>query len=219
MSQRLIIFARAPVPGRVKSRLAADIGDLAAAGVYARLLYATLTDLARAELDEIEVCLSVASGDDAPFFERAFPEFRVTVQPAGDLGARLTAAFEEAFQAGVDAALVIATDVPSLDARVVRTAFQSLERAPGVVGPCPDGGYYLLGLPAPGADLFHPVDWGTDRVLAQTERLAASSGIKLKRLPPLMDVDTGDELTAWQRSLNDRRGLDSSERPPGGTKA
>ena len=77
MRRRLIVFARAPLPGQVKSRLAASIGDRAAAGVYARILYGTLCDLARADLESINVRLSVASTDDAPYFIRAFPEFEV----------------------------------------------------------------------------------------------------------------------------------------------
>jgi len=219
MKRRLIIFARAPFRGKVKSRLAADIGERAAAGVYARFLYATLLSLARADLEGVEIRLSVASADDAPAFADAFPEFDVTVQPSGDMGTRLAAAFAAAFRDGVNCAILIATDVPNLDARIVRMAFGALTRAPGVIGRCPDGGYYLLGLRAPGADLFHHVDWGTDRVLGQTERLAASAGIRLERLPPLMDVDTGYELTVWQRSLGDRAGLDSDDSPPGGIKA
>ena len=217
MRRRLIIVARAPLPGRVKSRLAADIGERAAAGVYARFLYATLLDLARSDLEGIDIHLSIASADDAPIFVDAFPEFNVTVQPPGDLGDRLAAAFEEAFRAGVEAAVVIATDVPDLDAAVVRDGFRALHRAPGVIGPCYDGGYYLLGLRAPGANLFHGVDWGTDRVLAQTERLAEDAGVRLERLPPLLDLDTGEDVAAWVRSLGRDADSGTAGSTPGGT--
>jgi len=217
LRRRLILFARAPLPGRVKSRLAADIGEQAAAGVYARFLYATLLDLAESPTAGIDIHLSVASPEDAPTFSQAFSEFTVTVQPQGDLGVRLSAAFGEAFQAGVDAAAVVATDVPALDTAIVRKGFHVLDRAPGVVGPCPDGGYYLIGLRAPGASLFHPVDWGTERVLAQTEQLAEEAGIRLERLPPLLDIDTVEDLAKWARAPDRVNAVDETSSASGET--
>jgi hypothetical protein len=202
VTRQLIVFARAPLPGDAKSRLAESIGETPAAGVYARLLYGILLDLLDAEGPEVELVLSVPSPDDVPYFAAAFPEFDVRAQVRGDLGARLEAAFQEAYAAGARAVVVVASDVPDLDATLIYTAFRMLEGVPAVIGPSSDGGYYLLGMRDPGAQLFEGVDWGTDRVLEQTEALAAAAGLPMARLPERLDVDAGEDLIAWRRAID-----------------
>ncbi|MBS3784887.1 MAG: TIGR04282 family arsenosugar biosynthesis glycosyltransferase [Anaerolineae bacterium] len=201
MTRRLIVFARAPLPGEAKTRLASAVGEREAAGVYARLLYRYLLALAQAHWRDVTLQLSVASRADVPYFAEAFPEFSVRVQCAGDLGKRLAGAFEEAFVAGARSVVVTASDIPDIDAPLIRRAFWTLEEAQGVIGPCPDGGYYLLGLRAPGAPLFDGVSWGSDRVLAQTEVLARAAGLTLVHLPERMDVDTAADWTQWRRRV------------------
>jgi hypothetical protein len=201
MRRRLIVFARAPLPGVAKSRLAESIGETPAAGVYARLLYGLLLELAEAEWPDVELVLSLASSDDVSYFAEALPEFDVRTQVRGDLGARLAAAFQEAYAAGASAVVVVASDVPNLDATLIYTAFRMLEGVPAVIGPCPDGGYYLLGMRDPGAPLFKGVDWGTDRVLKQTKALARGAGLEMARLPERLDVDTGEDLIAWRQAI------------------
>ncbi len=198
MKRRLVIFAKYPLPGHVKSRLAADLGLAAAAGVYARLLYTYLLRLVEAPLPGIEVLISVAAPEDAPFFTAAFPEFAVRVQQAGDLGHRLASTCEEAFAAGADAVVVSASDSPHVGPPLVRAAFDALEEAPAVIGPCRDGGYYLIGLRAPGAPLFDGIAWSTERVLAQTEALARARGLRMVRLSERLDVDTVEDLARWR---------------------
>ncbi len=200
--RRLIVYARSPLPGRVKSRLAAGIGKRAAAGVYARLLYTLLLELTAAELPGTDLEISLAAADDALYFARAFPEFDVHPQRAGDLGQRLSTSFEAAFTGGAEQVVVVASDTPALGADLVAEAFAALEHAPAVVGPCRDGGYYLLGMQAPGADLFAGVAWSTGQVLAQTEALARAQGLRLARLPERFDVDTAEDLRRWE--LDDR---------------
>jgi hypothetical protein len=200
MTRRLIVFARAPLPGEAKTRLADAIGETAAAGVYARMLYGYLLELATVDWEDVAVQLSVASAEDVAFFAEAFPEIELRAQPEGDLGMRLAAAFDEAFAGGARSVVVTASDTPELDVALIHTAFRTLEQAPAVIGPCPDGGYYLLGMRAPGTPLFEGVDWGTDRVLEQTERLARAAGLTMARLPERMDVDTGDDLIRWRRT-------------------
>lgn len=202
MSRQLIVFARAPLPGIAKSRLGKSIGETSAAGVYARLLFDLLLDLASAEGPDVEIVLSVASPDDAPYFVEAFHEFDVRIQKQGHLGERLEAAFREAYAAGASSVVVVASDVQGLDASLIYTAFRMLEGVPAVIGPCPDGGYYLLGMRAPGALLFTGVDWGTDQVLEQTEDLARAAGLDMVRLPERFDVDTGADLVAWREAIH-----------------
>jgi hypothetical protein len=201
VTRRLVVVGKHPLPGRVKSRLAAGIGKREAAGVYARILYTILLDIAQADLPGVELELSVASPADVPFFAGAFPEFAVRPQTEGDLGRRLAASFERAFAAGCKAVVIAASDTPGLDPALIRAAFEVLEEVPLVVGPSSDGGYYLLGMQAPGAPLFSGVDWGSERVLAQTEVLARAQGLRMVHLPERFDVDTVDDLPGWWAML------------------
>jgi rSAM/selenodomain-associated transferase 1 len=200
-SRRLIVVGKYPLPGRVKSRLATAIGEKEAAGVYARILFTILLEIVRANLPGVALELSVASPADVPFFVRAFPEFAVRPQPEGDLGRRLAGCFEAAFSEGCQAVVTVASDTPGLDPALIRGAFDALEQAPLAVGPSSDGGYYLLGMRAPGAPLFSDVDWGSESVLAQTEALAKVLGLRMVHLPERFDVDTVEDLDAWREIL------------------
>ena len=204
MRRHLIVYAKRPLPGYVKTRLGAAIGAEQAAGVYARLLYTYLLDLLRADLTDTQIILSVACPADVPFFAAAFPELAVRPQVGGDLGQRMAASFAQAFAQGADAVVLTGSDVPDLDAHLVQAAFDALETAPVAVGPATDGGYYLIGLRAPGAPLFDGIEWGTDRVLAQTEALIQARGISAVYLPEQFDVDTTDELLRFRNRLNPR---------------
>lgn len=198
MKQHLIVYAKRPLPGYAKTRLAAGIGAEEAAGVYARLLYGYLLDLLHADLEETRIELAVAAPEDAPFFAAAFPELLVRTQVAGDLGARIAASFAQAFAAGAEYVVLTGSDIPSLDSSIVRAAFAMLENGPAVIGPSHDGGYYLLGLRAPGAPVFEGIAWSTSAVLAQTEALIRTAGLTLAYLPALADLDTVEDYRAWR---------------------
>jgi hypothetical protein len=196
------VYAKRPLPGYAKTQLGAAIGVEQAAGVYARLLYTYLLDLLRADLPDTRIELAVASPADVPFFADAFPELAVRPQVQGDLGQRMAASFAQAFAQGADAVVLTGSDIPGLDAHLVQAAFDALETAPAVVGPAADGGYYLIGLRAPGAPLFDGIEWGTDRVLAQMEALIEARGVRVIYLPEQFDVDTADELLLFRSRMN-----------------
>ena len=201
MKRRLIVYAKQPSPGYAKTRLGAAIGSHQAAGVYARLLYAYLLQLLRADLVDTTVELSVASPSDVPYFAAAFPEFTVRSQIEGDLGQRMDASFAQAFAAGADSVVLTGSDIPKLDSRAVRAAFCALEVAPVIVGPACDGGYYLIGMRAPGAPLFEGVEWSSRHTLAQTETLAQAQGLTIFYLPEQGDLDTQEDFERWHKSL------------------
>ncbi len=201
MQHRLIVYARSPIPGHAKTRLAGALGAEAAAGVYARFLYAYLQDLLESRHPLLQIELAVADPASVPFFAAAYPELEVRPQVAGNLGQRLAASFGQSFAAGASAVVITGSDVPGLDFDRVDAAFRALEHTPAVIGPALDGGYYLIGQRAPGAPLFDGVDWGSSQVLAQTERLARACGLALFHLPPLLDVDTGADYTRWRETL------------------
>jgi hypothetical protein len=205
VERRLIVYAKRPLPNHAKTRLGAGIGKQQAAGVYARLLYGFLLDLLEADWEDTCIELAVAAPADVLFFAEAFPELLVRSQVAGDLGTRIAASFAQAFAAGVESVVLTGSDAPDLDSRIVRAAFETLESARGVIGPATDGGYYLLGMRAPGAHLFDDIAWSTERVLAQTEALARAQGMRLVHLPELDDVDAKEEFAKWRSTLPARR--------------
>jgi rSAM/selenodomain-associated transferase 1 len=201
LSRHLIVYAKRPLAGYAKTRLGEALGAEQSAGVYARLLYTYLADLVELTDNGVQVELSVAAPADVPFFAAAFPEFRVRPQIEGDLGVRMAASFTQAFQEGAPAVVLTGSDIPGLDATLVAEAFRLLETSAAVIGPAVDGGYYLLGLRAPGADLFTGIAWSTDQVLAQTEARAQAAGLPLVHLPELLDVDTIGAYELWREQL------------------
>ena len=199
---RLIVYAKRPLPGYAKIRLGEALGAEQAAGVYARLLYTYLAGLLSLGHSGVQVELSVAAPADVPFFAAAFPEFLVRPQVEGDLGTRMAASFAQAFQEGAAAVVLTGSDIPNLDAALVARAFQLLERTPAVIGPAADGGYYLLGLQPPGADLFSGIAGSTDLVLARTTARAQAAGLPLAHLPELLDVDPIAAYARWLEQLS-----------------
>ncbi len=207
--RHLIVYAKRPLPGYAKTRLGVDLGAEEAAGFYARLLYAYLFDLLmvlgdegheqnKADLGDTHITLSVATPADVSFFAEAFPELNVRAQVTGDLGTRMATSLDRAFTQGAEVAVLTGSDIPGLNAALINEAFQALEHATAVIGPAADGGYYLIGMHAPGVDLFHDIPWSTDQVLAQTEAMARAQGIALAKLPTLMDIDTIEAYNEWR---------------------
>ena len=183
---RLAIFARAPVAGRVKTRLARSVGEEAALAAYRELLALTLDRLAP------------GTGRFAPEIwidgERStlalWQGFRIVEQPTGDLGVRMAAAFED----GVSA--LVGTDIPLMTAGYVEQALDALAHADLVLGPTEDGGYCLVAMNSPQDRIFQGIPWNSRRVLTAT--LAAAKGLSAELLDPLWDVDDAADLARWR---------------------
>ncbi|OGX91133.1 TIGR04282 family arsenosugar biosynthesis glycosyltransferase [Hymenobacter coccineus] len=195
----LLVFAREPVLGRVKTRLAAGIGPAAALAVYRELLALTAAAVAGAQIPAtLWLAEAPAVGDPAqPRPE--WPGLPWRVQPAADsLGGRMAQAFGEAFAAGAGRVVIIGTDCPGLSAELLRQAFDQLLRHEVVVGPAADGGYYLLGMNKLKAELLANKAWSTASVLPDTLADAARLGLRVAQLPTLSDVDSAADLAAWR---------------------
>ena len=198
--EHLLVFAREPKLGRVKTRLAADIGPQAALAVYRELLALTAAAVVAAQVPAT-VWLAEApaplSDPDQPRPE--WPGLPWRAQPAADqLGTRMAHAFNEAFVGGAARVVIIGTDCPGLSAELLRQAFVLLGTHDVVLGPADDGGYYLLGLCAPQPALFANKDWSTATVLPATLADAARLGLRVAQLPQLHDVDSGRDLATWR---------------------
>jgi uncharacterized protein len=191
----LLIFAKAPRIGQVKTRLAEDVGAPRAVQIYRRM--------GREVVDR----LRSGSWRTVIYFDP--PEARTTMedwlgaealafhpQEGEELGARLSRAFQHAsHQAGP--MCVVGTDIPDLHGGLVETAFQRLEAEGGpqvVLGPAKDGGYYLLALRSPEPRLFQGIRWSTSRVREQTLDRARELELSVEELPVLADVDRVDDL-------------------------
>ncbi|HEX8211860.1 MAG TPA: TIGR04282 family arsenosugar biosynthesis glycosyltransferase [Longimicrobium sp.] len=196
-----LVFVRAPVAGRVKTRLAAALGAEGALRVYRRLAEHTLHE-ARALGGEVRVHFTPAdAGAEVRAWLGEGPLY--LPQSAGDLGARMEAAFRAAFHDGADRVVIIGSDLPDLSTALLRRAFDALESHPAVIGPARDGGYYLLGMRMMIEGLFDGIPWSTDEVLARALERLHAAGIEPALLDTLSDVDELDDLPAgwaeWAR--------------------
>lgn len=183
---RIVIFARLPQAGQVKTRLIPALGEEGAARLYARLLEHTV---AEAMASGLEVELRTTGGEPVQFREWLGDGFAITSQGEGDLGERL---------ARVDPpALVIGSDCPGISAPILKAAADALDDRSVVLGPATDGGYYLVGFREPVPYLFADMEWSTSNVLAETLGRLVSRGIGPAILPELSDIDTAEDLAAW----------------------
>lgn len=183
----LIIFARKPELGKVKTRLAAGIGEPAALEVYLRLLDHT-RQVAIGSTCDIHVFLTVPIEDS--FWEGC----DLHQQGEGDLGQKMQAAFSFLFTRGYAKVVIIGSDCPDLSSADIKTSFEMLHEVQVVIGPAFDGGYYLLGMNKIIPELFEDIAWSTSSVLDQTQKIAHKLGLATFLLPPKADIDLVDDL-------------------------
>lgn len=188
-AERVLVFARVPEPGKVKTRLGDGLGPDKALAVYAILLRHTKDILLRSGLD---ATIYLAGGmPESDVWTEAGMTRRS--QSGSDLGERMWNAFQDAFRDGVRKAVVIGTDCPGLSPSILQEAMARLDSTEAVVVPAVDGGYVLLGLTSPVRSIFEHKRWSTDTVLHDTLADFHSIGMSFARLEPLRDVDTADD--------------------------
>lgn len=191
-----LVFARAPVLGTVKTRLAAAVGPARALAVYDRLA----RDVVRALTPTPRTWDVVVLGtpDDAcDTIARWLPAAdAVWPQGEGDLGERLASAVARAFAQGYRRVCLLGTDCPAVDADRVRSLFAALDSQDAALAPAEDGGYWALGLARP-LPLFDGVAWSTDRVAAQTRDRLHACGATWLEADTARDLDTADDLAWW----------------------
>ncbi|WP_324670856.1 TIGR04282 family arsenosugar biosynthesis glycosyltransferase [Hymenobacter sp. GOD-10R] len=192
----LLVFARHPELGRVKTRLAATIGPEAALEVYQALVQHT--QQAANGLADVAKTVWFAEPASSPDVADVWHGFKQEVQPGGDLGQKMQVAFAAAFHQGATSAVIIGTDCPALTKGHLTDAFQALSTHDLVLGPAADGGYYLLGMKQLHSELFQNKAWSTADVLATTLADAAHLGLRVALLPVLRDIDTAEDLAAWR---------------------
>lgn len=197
-TRHLLVFARQPELGRVKTRLAQGIGAEAALAVYAELLQHTRAVVAATPATTATIWLAAAQQPTLPDY---WPSFLKRTQPEGDLGHRMQFAFKAAFTAGAERVVIIGTDCPGLTTDLLTAAFDHLATSDVVLGPATDGGYYLLGMRRLLPGLFKNKNWSTATVLTDTLVDISQLGLTVQLLPLLRDVDTASDLAAWRAGL------------------
>ena len=186
----VLVFQRNEVLGKVKTRLAAGVGEELAMEIYRYLLNKTY-------LAFKEITVPVTT-----YFSEFIPENPIhsaenkQLQVGGDLGERMRNAFVAHLESGMEKVVLIGTDCPSLEGTHILQAFEALEHSDLVLGPARDGGYYLIGMKRRADFLFEGITWSSELVLSQTLTLAAEQGLQSSLLPILEDIDSPED---WER--------------------
>jgi len=183
-----MIFTRNLVPGKVKTRLAAEIGDQAAFEAY-RFMLEQSREISRGRNADKQVWYSDRIEKKDLWDESVFEK---KLQQGADLGERMSNAFSLAFKDGYDKVVIIGSDIPDLSPEDIDHAFELLNEHDAVLGPAADGGYYLLGLKRPMPELFKHKQWGSQTVLADT--LADLFAHRYALLEQLNDIDYLEDL-------------------------
>lgn len=185
----LIIFVKNPALGKVKTRLAMDVGDETALRVYLKLL-----ELTRNAASAVNCTRNVFYSDEVVSDEWDDDVYNKFVQQGNDLGERMNNAFEQIFALGAQKAVIIGSDCPEIHPEIISTAFEQLDDHDVVIGPASDGGYYLLGMKAMHRSLFENMEWSTERVFSETMERIDRAELSVSTLPVLTDLDTVREL-------------------------
>jgi uncharacterized protein len=198
----VIVFARRPVEGRVKTRLAETIGPQRACELY-RCFVVDVVAAARCVGCGIHVF--VDPPDSLPFFRKWLGnDLSCHPQVGADLGERMARAFGHIF-ADTSRAVLIGTDCPDLPGPLIADALHGLLSHDAVIGPALDGGYYLIGFSREAflKDAFAGIEWGADTVYGATMAILEKSGVKAHVLPQWCDVDDWDSLLSLYERQRD----------------
>lgn len=186
----LIIFYRNPVAGKVKTRLAATVGNARALDIYHKLTEHTKSISQNISADAVVYYSDHPEEQDTWTNTR----FKKKKQAGVDLGERMAAAFHEGFALGYRSICIIGTDCFELTTSLLEESFNMLQSYDAVIGPAKDGGYYLLGMNSFYPDLFKNKLWSTDSVSSRTLADFETLGLRYFQLPVLTDVDEEKDL-------------------------
>ena len=206
VKKALILFAKVPKPGEVKTRLLPDLSPEQANKIYRAFILDTLN--ATALLKGVKRILACDPTRRDPFFTGLADRFSLILidQIGKDLGERMRNALVEAHRLGFDPAVLIGMDLPTLPTEYIQEAFLQFKKQSQkpslVLGPSIDGGYYLIGCSGPVPPIFDGIAWGTERVLTQTLARIADKRLNAALLPFWYDVDTLQDLRFLARHLN-----------------
>jgi len=198
-SNVLITVAKRPTPGDTKTRLCPLLSHLQAANLYECFLLDTLEIVRR--VPEVRPAIAYLPAEAHGYFSRLAPGFETVVQKGGSLGERLDNCLTAFLRRGFRRAVIMSSDVPNLPSEYLGQAFDELDDADVVLGPCEDGGYYLIGMNRPAPRLLREVRMSTAHVARDTLELAQEDGLDVQLLPEWYDVDDAGSLARLASDL------------------
>jgi uncharacterized protein len=212
MCETLIIFSRYPEAGNTKTRMITALGAKGAADLQRQMTEHTLNTATKLALShditshditsrDITIEVHFTGGDVQLMSQWLGKDVQYVPQVPGDLGDKMRSAFERAFSLGSQRVIIIGIDCPDLDRTILNQAFDAIQKQDLVLGAAADGGYYLIGLSHPVAQLFNDISWGTNQVFARTVKIAQQQKLDIHYLPTLADVDRPEDLAIWQKYI------------------
>jgi hypothetical protein len=190
---RIIVFVKNAVLGKVKTRLANTIGGEEALKVYLKLLDITKREILDLKVEK-EIWYAWEKESDDIWND---DQFNKRVQIEGDLGEKMSNAFKKSFEEELEKVVLIGSDCPTLKNQIIEEAFESLDHSDVVIGPSKDGGYYLIGMSSFKPEILQDISWSTEDVLQQTEQKAEQHGINLTKLQVLNDIDNENDWNEY----------------------
>lgn len=191
----MIIFYRNPVPGKVKTRLAATVGNARALDIYLKLAEHTKSISQNLQVDRIVYYSENIEDEDI----WSNGQFQTRIQSGTDLGERMASAFHESFTSGYSSVCIIGTDCFELTSSILEEGFDKLQSYDAVIGPAKDGGYYLIGMNFLYPEFFKNKLWSSDSVCERTISDFEVLNLRYFQLPVLTDVDEENDLPSELR--------------------
>jgi len=198
----IIIFAKQPVPGKVKTRLAADLGNDFAVEFYKKCAAHIFNEVSELHNFGIDCYLFYGIDDDVSEVKTWVDKnFIFNRQTEGDLGNKMSNAFQKVFADKVSKAIIVGADVPDITTEILLKAFNALEQNDIVISPSHDGGYNFLGLNNFYPDLFQSIKWSTDEVFQKTINKTEELGLNIEIAESLLDIDDKTDFMNWTADL------------------
>jgi rSAM/selenodomain-associated transferase 1 len=197
IKKALIVFQKNVIPGKVKTRIAKDLGNEKAIEIYRFLIESTYKVLS--ELEEVDVFLYFSDYPETPLWKPKKGSLMSCLQHGDELGEKMQSAFEETFGKGYKQVVIIGTDCPEITKDIINMAFKKLNDFDVVLGPAKDGGYYLLGLKNIIPDLFKNIPWSTSKVLEITIGQLVQQQFSHMTLDTLSDIDTAQDWEGYHQ--------------------
>ena len=188
----LILFAKDPVEGKVKTRLQTLLDAKTACQFYLRILEDTIALMG--SVADVDLFIGIHPANDSGYFDRFDSSHKIKTfnQEGADLGQKMRHAFQQRFKERYKSVVIIGADSPTLPVEYIEQALRTERQV--VMGPCTDGGYYLVGMSQSFTEIFEGVPWGTDRVLSETLLKIQEVRASLELLPVWYDVDRPEDL-------------------------
>ena len=194
------LFVRVPVPGRVKTRLASDLGDDVACSLYKAMVTDVLRSISTSGFPMYLFHDGVDSGELPEEWLRAAS--KVIAQAGGNIGDRMATAFEHCFAETMERVVLVGSDIPGLDSRIIVSASAALEFHDVAIAPAADGGYCLIAMKKENVTLsiFRDIPWSTGQVLRATLERCRECDLQVALLETLQDIDTIEDLKEYRRN-------------------